>query len=309
LGLLGIFIVTFQAFAGGSVETIAAARDALKERDADRAYSLLAQARQSLPNEDRIVDAAHVGQLFYMEGLAPRVFGAERERDLQKFRDALSVYPILQWDRELIDEKPIRAYFEALRAEVQQRVHQHTQVPEKRGSLKTFVDGVEHKPMEAVRSGPHLIQVQCPNGQVAGRWFDFDQDLDWTKMCAEPLDLTVSSENERDPMADFDASPLKGPDPFKWTPPEPKQRGKIRVQVSQKSLFIGAGVAGIVAVGTYAAALASRGKYDDLDDSDLRTEGQLDALRGKTNTLVGVSISSAAVGGGLAAAAILKGKF
>jgi len=309
VGLLGVIILTFQAAAGGAVETIAAARDALEAKDADRTYSLLIQARQALPYEDRIIDAAHIGQLFYMEGLAPRVFGAVRERDLDKFRDALSIYPTLKWDRELMDEQSIRAYFEAIRAEVQQREHQHTQVPAERGLLKAYVDGVEHKPLEAVRSGPHLIQVECPDGQIAGQWFDFDRELNWIELCKKPLDLTVASLNERDPMAGLDPSPLKGPDPFPWTQPGPKSKRKIRVEVSQKALFIGAGVASVTAVATYAAALASRAKYDDVNDVDLRTKADLEAQRGKTNTLVGVSIGSAAVGGGLAAAAVLKGKF
>jgi len=269
----------------------------------------LVQARQALPNENRIVEAAHIGQLFYLEGLAPRVFGAIRDRDLDKFRDALSIYPSLKWDREIIDEKSIRAYFEALRAEVQQREHQHTHVPTERGELRTYVDGVEHKPLEAVRAGPHLIQVKCPDGQVAGQWFEFNGVPNWTEMCNTPIDLSVPSENERDPMDAFDASPLQGPEPFAWTPPPPKSRKKIQVQISQKSLFIGAGVAGLAAAATYAAALASRSKYDDISNAGLQTQADLESQRSKTNTLVGVSIGSATLGGGLAAAAVLKGKF
>ena len=132
-------------------------------KDADNCQKFLAQGRQ-----------------VYLEGLAPRMAGVERERDVDKWRDALTIYPEFKWDRELMDDKALRGYFEALRAEVRQRDIVPTSVPEKKGILKTYVDGVEHGAHQAVRSGSHLIQVECPDGSIHGKWTDFNEPPGWS---------------------------------------------------------------------------------------------------------------------------------
>ena len=77
----------------------------------------------------------------------------------------------------------------------------------------------------------------------------------------------------------------------------------------KQTWFISAGVAGAVAIGTYAAALSARAKYDDTSSTNLQNPTDLAAQRSKTNRLVGVSIGSAVVGGGLAAAGVFSGSF
>ena len=283
------------------------AKEALANGDGERALSLLAQARMSLPNEPEIVNAATVAEVLYLEGLAPRVLGLDREQDIDRFRDALSVYPEFRWNRELLNDKGLRGYFEALRAEVLQRPAVHTQVPKKRGLVKTYVDGVEHQALNAVRSGPHLAQVACPDGQVAGQWTEFERDVDWIAMCRAKVDLKASPPpQEDDDFAFTMPDPNAGPDPLPWVPPR-----KVRepFKVSQRTWFISAGVAGAVAIGSYAAALSARSEYDDLDNPDLRHPSDLEAHRASTNRLVGLSIGSAVVGGGLAAAGVFSGSF
>ena len=288
-------------------DMIDSVKRALSEGDGDRALSLLAQARMSLPNEPQVVNAATVAEILYLEGLAPRMLGLEREQDIDRFRDALSVYPEFRWNKDLFNDKGLRGYFEALRAEVQQRAPVHTQVPKKRGLVKTYVDGVEHEALNAVRSGPHLAQVACPDGQVAGRWTDFEQQIDWIAMCRVKPDLKVTPPpKEVDEFAFDMPDPGAGPEPMRWVPPK-----KVRepFKVSKQTWFISAGVAGAVAIGTYAAALSARAEYDDLSNPDLRNPTQLESQRAKTNRLVGVSIGSAVAGAGLAAAGVFSGSF
>jgi hypothetical protein len=293
--------------AGVTQDIVSSAKNALSEGDAERALSLLAQARMSLPNEPNIVNAATVAEILYLEGLAPRVLGADREHDIDKFRDALSVFPEFQWNRQILDDKGLRGYFEALRAEVLQRAPVHTQVPKKRGLLKTYVDGVEHQSLNAVRSGPHLAQVECPDGQVAGQWTDFEGNMDWIGLCKVRPDLKAKpSQTETDEFAFEMPDPNAGPEPMRWIPP---RKVKQPFTVSKKTWYISAGIAGAVAIGTYAAALSARSTYDDLDNPDLRNPADLEAQRSKTNTLVGISIGSAVVGGGLAAAGMFTGSF
>jgi len=297
-----------MAHAGVTAESVAAARVALKAKDIDRAKSLLMQARMSIPNEAGLVDAALVGDLLYLEGLAPRVMGVVREKDLNRFRDALSVFPRQRWAREIIDDKAARGYFEALRSEVLQRPAVPTNVPARRGLLKAYVDGVEHTELQAVRAGPHVAQVRCPDGTVSGAWTEFEESINWIKLCASPVDLRATP-----PAVDMDSfdlsqpDPRAGPDPLAWNPPPSVKKAIKFTPISKKALWIGASVAGAVAVGAYAAALASRSKYDDLDG--IRRAGDLKAQRTTTNQLVGVSIGSSIVGGGLAVAASLSGEF
>jgi len=288
-------------------EMIDSVKKALSAGEGERALSLLAQARMSFPNEPTIVNAATVAEVLYLEGLAPRMLGMDREQDIDRFRDALSVYPEFRWNKELLNDKGLRGYFEALRAEILQRAPVHTQVPKKRGLLKTYVDGVEHQALNAVRSGPHLAQVECPDGQVAGRWTNFEGDIDWIGMCRQKPDLKAAApEEQEDEFAFSMPDPNAGPEPLPWVPPK-----KVRkpLTVPKQTWFISAGVAGAVAIGTYAAALSARAKYDDTSSTNLQNPTDLAAQRSKTNRLVGVSIGSAVVGGGLAAAGVFSGSF
>jgi hypothetical protein len=83
----------------------------------------------------------------------------------------------------------------------------------------------------------------------------------------------------------------------------------VQVEITPKALFISAGAAGLISIATYAAALASRAEYDETGAGAIRTRDELSKKRSSTNTLVGVSVGSAVVGGGLAIAGVVKGKF
>ena len=79
IGILLLFVGLANAGAVG--DNVVAARQSLAEKDVERAMSLLVQARMSVGNEQEILDAATIAQLVYLEGIGPRILGAERERD------------------------------------------------------------------------------------------------------------------------------------------------------------------------------------------------------------------------------------
>ena len=309
IGVVLLFMGLAQA--GAFSENVRVARSSMVEKDVERAMSLLVQARMSVPNEQQILDAATIAQLVYLEGLGPRILGAERERDVDKWRNALVIFPSLQWDRELLDDKSLRGFFEALRAETSQRDAVATHVPAQRGLLKAYVDGVEHVEMQAVRSGLHVAQVQCPDGTIKGEWTDFTETFDWIALCPN-LDLSVETPvAEIDEFALDDENPRAGPSPLAWSPPaaRPVRAKRIGPVVDRQVLLISAATGLAVSGVTYIAALAARAKYDNLGTDGLNTPSELRQQRKKTNGLVYVSGVMGTAGAGLAVAATLSGEF
>lgn len=297
-----------MAHAGTMEKSLAAATDRLRDGDTEQALSLLAQSRMSVPNEKALLNAATIGRLLYLEGLTPRIMGAEREEDFDRWRDALTVYPSLQWDRELLDSNDLRGFFEALRSEVSQRDLVPTGVPEKRGKLRTFVDGVEHQHMQAVRSGPHVAQVQCPDGSVAGTWTRFEKPVNWIKLCKNGVDIDAEPVViEIDEFAEID--PLAGPEPLAWVAPVKPKRVKPAQLFTERTLWVSAGTAATASVITYSVALLQRHKYDDLSVDGLNSPSELSAQRKKTNSLVAASGTFFVAGAGFSAAAMLQGRW
>ena len=308
--VLGFLAMVSHAMAGPGVDGVSAAREALLKGDTERASMLLVQARQNLPKEDQILMAADVASLLYLEGLAPRVAGLDRERDVEKWRDALTVFPALKWDREIHDDKALRGYFEALRSEVAQREPVPTGVPAKRGLLKAYVDGVEHRHLQAVRSGIHLIQVQCPDGAVRGEWHRFDEPVDWLSLCPGPIDVSVVAPEEVvDEFALDDPDPKAGPEPLGWVEPTVPVAPRQPFRIPSDTLWVSAGVAGTVSLIAYSSALMARGKYDKTDPPEFNAVSELEAQRRKTNRLVTVSGGFFVLAAGLSAGAMVGGEF
>jgi hypothetical protein len=300
------------AQAGMVEESVSGARVALVAGDPERAMSLLAQARMSVPNSATVLDAATIADLIYLEGLAPRLMGSERKRDVEKWRSALTVYPTLKWSREILDDKELRGFFEALRAEVKQREAVHTQVPEMRGKVKAYVDGVEHQHRQAVRVGEHVGQVMCPDGTIQGAWTDFSDHFDWLSLCPTGPDSTGAAPAVVvDEFALDSDNPRAGPQPLAWTPPSrsPVQAEPLGPIISKKVLWAGAAAGLTISVGTYIAALSGRASYDDLSGTKINSPSKLEAQRKKTNGLVLVSGVVGLAGGGMAIAAAWSGEF
>lgn len=292
------------------VTEVGKVRQSLSRGDFDDAVRMIQLTVSGAPYTNEIVDAQSVSELLYYQGLLPRMMGAERPSDLDLWREALIVYPDLQWAKDLLDDRDQHAVFEAIRGEVSQRVAVASGVPAQRGAAKMYVDGVEHADNEAVRSGRHLVQVACPDGEVVGRWTRFEAPVPWLSMCTSAIDLTVvpaADEEEDDGFGEMD-NPRAGPDPLPISMvPAPKvesfaERWKTK-------LIVGAGSSAVVSGALYAAALSNRSKYDALGAESVESQAELDALRDKTNGQVGLSVAFAGVGVGLATVAGFSGRW
>ena len=129
-------------------------------------------------------------------------------------------------------------------------------------------------------------------------------------MCPNGVDLTVAvpeDDGDEDDFGEMD-NPRAGPEPLPLSlVPVPKV-----VTFSerwQKKLYIGAGSSALIASGLYLAALSNRGKYDDVEDSTIQSQAELDALRWRTNGQVGLSVAFAGVGVGMATVAGFSGRW
>ena len=307
--LLSILICG-SALAGRGQEGLKAGREALVAGEAERGAMLFVQARMNLSTEPAVVDAQTIAEVIYLETIASRINGLERKGDVDRWREALNIYPGLQWDRELLDDNGLRAYFEALRQEVSQREPRPTRVPERRGLMRAYVDGVEHGPGQAVRTGPHLLQVVCPNGKVRGTWSDLEEMPAWIGMCPDKIDLSVvPAVAEVDEFSLDEPDPRAGPEPLVWVEPAPVIKNSVAFNLGPRDLWLGASAMGAAAVITYAAALAARAKYDDIDNPKLNSPSALKAQRKRTNRLVGASGGFVVMGGGMAVAATMGVEF
>jgi len=74
-------------------------------------------------------------------------------------------------------------------------------------------------------------------------------------------------------------------------------------------LVIGAGGTAVISGGLYVAALLSRAKYDKLSGTHINTQADLDALRSRTNTQVGLSAAFAGMSAGMATVAVFSGRW
>lgn len=284
-------------------------KSALERGDFDGAAQMIPLTMSGAPYTNEVVDAQTVGELLYYQGLLPRMMGVQRPGDLDLWRDALVIFPRLEWSKDLLDDRDQQAVFEALRGEVSQRSAVATDVPEQRGLARMYVDGVEHEQAQAVSAGLHLVQVACPGGKVAGRWTRLDKPVAWLELCPQPVDLGVSpaQAEEDDPFGDMD-NPRAGPDPLPLRLVPVAQLPSFSVRWKSK-LLIGAGASAVVAGGLYTAALLSRSKYDTLDAGSVQNQADLDSLRSTTNTQVGLSLVFAGAGIGMATVAGFSGRW
>jgi hypothetical protein len=165
------------------VSQIEASLEAGDYQDAGRKIQLTMSAA---PYSADVADAQAVSELLYLQGLLPRMMGAERESDLDLWRDAIVIYPDIEWSTALLNDRDQAAVFEALRGEVFQRPGVATGVPEKHGLAQAYVDGVEHQHDQAAeeddgfgpdvdpRAGPEPLPLSSvpkpPKISFSKRW-------------------------------------------------------------------------------------------------------------------------------------------
>ena len=119
----------------------------------------------------------------------------QQEKELiWEFRNALIVNPYMDWDDTYIQNNETRDLFYAVKSEIEYRQKTKTFVPEQYGLAKLYVDGVEVEYGSEVPRGEHLLQIQCPKGEVVSKWHTLAKNPKWVQMCPYKFDVTEISE-------------------------------------------------------------------------------------------------------------------
>lgn len=268
-------------------QSLTDARAAIIAKEYQKAENLLDQAYDQAPDSTEIINASDLSQIWYLRGVSAQLQGSD---PLDDFRQALVLYPDKDWDKELSADEAAQDAFWAVKSEIQSRQIVPLQVPEQYGQAKLYVDGYERKPAHYAYQGMHLAQIKCPEGEIFGKWSNFEKTHKWLKMCPYKFDVTdMPAAAEEDEWAMFGGA--------QDAPPEVNMSNEVVApplwQRLHKPTLYGAVGSGVVSIGLYGLAMSNNQKFKDLAGAGITTLDEAEALRSTTNT---IAITSAVLG-------------
>ena len=268
-------------------QSLTDAHAAILAKDYVTAKNLLDQVYEEAPDSTELLKADTLAQIWYLRGVSAHLQGID---PLDHYRQALILAPEKGWDETLSTDEGAQDAFWAIKSEIMSRQIVSLYVPEQYGQAKLYVDGFERKPADFAYQGMHLAQVQCPEGEIFGKWTNFERGHKWLKMCPYKFDVTdMPVEEETDEWAMFGGSESAAP--------EVNMSNQVVApplfQRLHKPTLYGAGGAAVVSLGLYSMALSNNKKFEDLANSNVVSVDDLESLRSTTNT---IAISSATLG-------------
>ena len=148
------------------------------ETHLDKAYS-------DVLNLKRVALAKELVVLYHYRALAKHL---QKEDPIPMWRKAFTLHPTFEWD-SLIDDKNASEVFYLIREEIGYARRSSAFVPSKKGRAKTYVDGVAIDHKSKVLPGQHLLQIECPKGEIFARWSPLQEDPQWLAMCPYEIDV------------------------------------------------------------------------------------------------------------------------
>jgi hypothetical protein len=304
-------------------DSLAAARQALIQRETKAANAQLAAAEAAAPGLGAVVLPRELARIWFYRGVSAWLDGDTRGRSMDAWRMSLVVDPSFEWDEEVMRDDTAQNLYEALRSEVRDRKQIDARVPEKTGAAQIFIDGNRKRFGETAAVGKHLGQIKCPDEQVYGLWTDLEKDPKWFKLCPAGVDTTVVVAEA--PVDEFgDMGPAFGPEPGE-APADPGlatavdpagdpslaggggEGGPVAVRRKIYWPLVGAaGALGLAAGGMHLVAAKNADSYSALDNDELQSAADLEELRGKVNRQEGVAVTLAGLSAGVYVAAFIQ---
>jgi hypothetical protein len=274
-------------------QQVTLAKQQIQSNNLQGALGSLDKAEKEMSNSTTILTGDQISQVWFYRGVIESLL----EQDpLESWRQALIINLGQDWDPSLLSDDASRDMFLALKTEVQNRKIVSIQHPEQYGHAKLYVDGFLRAPGDFVYQGEHLAQIECPNGEVFGKWTNFEKTFKWIKMCPYKFDVTDMPESEAVDEWDMFGG-FSGGD----SAPEVNMSNQMVAEplfkrMNKPTLYGSIGSA-VMAGALYGVALKNNSEFADLDSALTVTE--LDALRSKTNTIAIGSMTFGVLSGGL----------
>ena len=275
-------------------QQITQAKEHVQAKSFDLALDALSKAEKEMSKSERVLTTNEISQVWFYRGVVQSLLG---EDPLESWRQALIINLGQEWDATLIPDDASRDVFLALKTEVQNRRIVSVQHPEQYGHAKLYVDGFLRAPGDFVYQGEHLAQIECPNGEVFGKWTNFEKTFKWIKMCPYKFDVTDMPEPESVDEWDMFGGGFGGGD----SAPEVNMSNQmvadpLLTRMNKPTLYGSIGSA-VLAGALYGIALRNASEFEDLDNA--LTVAELDSLRSKTNTIAVTSMTFGVLSGGL----------
>ena len=270
------------------------AKVALYAGKLDEANISIREAKESMTDIGRIMDVSEISQVWFYQGVLEFKLG---EDSLDSWRQTLIVNLGQPWDAKAIEDEAAQDVYLALKDEVQSRKIVSLQVPEQYGQAKLYVDGFLRAPSDFAYQGMHFAQIECPEGEVFGKWSTFEKTFKWLKMCPYKFDVTDMPESEATDEWDMFGSFGGASD----SAPEVNMNNAIVAaplweRLDKRTLYGSLASAG-VAVSLYGIARVKGSTFDD-PQNGLDAQG-LEDLRSQTNAIAFGSMTFGVIGGGL----------
>ena len=271
-----------------AVEFVKQAREAIVQKDFASATSLLDKAEKSMVKSSIILEGKQISEIWYLRGAVVSLQGQD---PLDHWRQALIINLGQEWDASLVPDEVAQDLYLALKSEIQNRRIVSLQIPEQYGQAKIYVDGFLRAPGDFVYQGQHFAQVQCPKGDVHGKWTNFEKTFNWLKLCPYKFDVTDMPEPVVTDEWDMFGGGFGGED----SAPDVNMSNQMVApplweRMDKTTLYSSAGTAALSTI-LYTVAAAKGKKFDDLDNG--LSIDELSSLRSSTNT---IAVSSCALG-------------
>jgi len=151
---------------------LAQAKGSLLAGEYKDARDLLTAAEEAAPGSEKLITRKDLARLFFYRGVLYWRASPESAA-LDAWRQALTIAPDFEPEKDLLGDQADRDVFLALRDEVTARGEITLDLPEDPGEATIYVDGEPREPSDTVIAGSHFVQIRCEGGEIAGSWYAY----------------------------------------------------------------------------------------------------------------------------------------
>ena len=189
-----LYLLCTLSWGGEFRDSLKVAKKSLLEKDFDSMETELNKAYSTVLKLKRIAFPKEIVLLYHYRALAEHI---QKRDPMPLWRKAFALHPTFEWDNVIDDREALETFY-LIQGEIEQSTRVATFIPNKKGRAKTYVDGVARDDTKKVPKGEHLLQIECPKGEIFAKWSSLEEDPQWLNMCPYEIDV---NDVEDDPFA------------------------------------------------------------------------------------------------------------